>query len=85
MRETSATTLAQQWIVDGVYAFIWDEQNPRCLEDWENLDFQDLVVDGGCWVQIRGESDFGNPGGGRETRGGRDGLEGPRSQLSIVD
>ncbi|GJW28122.1 hypothetical protein Tco_0044997 [Tanacetum coccineum] len=23
-----------------------DEQNPRCLEDWENLDFQDLVVDG---------------------------------------
>ncbi|GJZ85363.1 hypothetical protein Tco_0650702 [Tanacetum coccineum] len=23
-----------------------DEQNPKCLEDWENLDFQDLVVDG---------------------------------------
>nr|GEV56105.1 putative reverse transcriptase domain-containing protein [Tanacetum cinerariifolium] len=27
-----------------------DEQNLRCLEDWENLDFQDLVVD---VVQIR--------------------------------
>ncbi|GKA95697.1 hypothetical protein Tco_0817792 [Tanacetum coccineum] len=26
-----------------------DEQNPRCLEDWENLDFQDLVVDGECF------------------------------------
>ncbi|GJU37521.1 retrovirus-related pol polyprotein from transposon TNT 1-94 [Tanacetum coccineum] len=23
-----------------------DQQNPRCLEDWEYLDFQDLVVDG---------------------------------------
>nr|GEV15252.1 hypothetical protein [Tanacetum cinerariifolium] len=22
-----------------------DEQSPKCLEDWENLDFQDLVVD----------------------------------------
>ncbi|GJY94399.1 hypothetical protein Tco_0510760, partial [Tanacetum coccineum] len=26
-----------------------DEQSPRCLEDWENLDFQDLVVDGECF------------------------------------
>ncbi|GKE77757.1 hypothetical protein Tco_1543877, partial [Tanacetum coccineum] len=25
-----------------------DEQSPRCLEDWENLDFQDLV-DGECF------------------------------------
>nr|GFA27267.1 hypothetical protein [Tanacetum cinerariifolium] len=23
-----------------------DEQNPKCLEDWDNIDFQDLVVDG---------------------------------------
>ncbi|GKA26935.1 hypothetical protein Tco_0713103, partial [Tanacetum coccineum] len=31
-----------------------DEQNPRCLEDWENLDFQDLVVDGECFqVKVR--------------------------------
>ncbi|GKB20527.1 hypothetical protein Tco_0854450 [Tanacetum coccineum] len=28
---------------------------------------------------------FGNLGGGRETRGGGDGLEGPGGQLSIVD
>ncbi|GJU79408.1 hypothetical protein Tco_1281773 [Tanacetum coccineum] len=26
----------------------FDEQSPRCLEDWENLDFQDLV-DGECF------------------------------------
>ncbi|GJT99875.1 hypothetical protein Tco_1110214 [Tanacetum coccineum] len=26
-----------------------DKQNPRCLEDWENFDFQDLVVDGECF------------------------------------
>nr|GEW00786.1 hypothetical protein [Tanacetum cinerariifolium] len=25
--------------------FCLDEQNPRCLEDWENLDFQDFVVE----------------------------------------
>ncbi|GJR35933.1 hypothetical protein Tco_1211617 [Tanacetum coccineum] len=30
-------------------ACLLDEQNPRCLEDWENLDFQDLVVDGECF------------------------------------
>ncbi|GKF18998.1 hypothetical protein Tco_0067636, partial [Tanacetum coccineum] len=57
-----------------------DEQNPRCLEDWENIDFQDLVVDvdgsgsnpdGGC----------GNPGGGCVTLGGEDGLEGPEIDL----
>ncbi|GJS63006.1 hypothetical protein Tco_0677570 [Tanacetum coccineum] len=28
---------------------------------------------------------FGNPRGGRETRGGGDGFEGPGGQLSIVD
>nr|GFA71086.1 hypothetical protein [Tanacetum cinerariifolium] len=27
-----------------------DEQNPSCLEGWENLDFQDLVVDGKCFL-----------------------------------
>ncbi|GKA60857.1 hypothetical protein Tco_0760264 [Tanacetum coccineum] len=27
-----------------------DEQNPKCLEDWESLNFQDLVVDGGWWM-----------------------------------
>ncbi|GJT09315.1 hypothetical protein Tco_0856357 [Tanacetum coccineum] len=26
-----------------------DEQNPRCLKDWESLDFQDLVVNGECF------------------------------------
>ncbi|GJY12952.1 reverse transcriptase domain-containing protein [Tanacetum coccineum] len=26
-----------------------DEQNPKCLEDWENLDFQYLVVNGECF------------------------------------
>nr|GFC96663.1 hypothetical protein [Tanacetum cinerariifolium] len=38
-----------------------DEQNPRCLEGWENLDFQDLVVDGGGFRNLKG---------GREIRGG---------------
>ncbi|GJY88748.1 hypothetical protein Tco_0503376 [Tanacetum coccineum] len=62
-----------------------DEQNPNCLEDWENLDFQDLVVDG--WVNGNGSNPsggFGKPGGGRETRGGGDGLEGLDGQLSMV-
>ncbi|GJU06388.1 hypothetical protein Tco_1122818 [Tanacetum coccineum] len=55
-----------------------DEQNLRCLEDWENFDFQDLVVDG--WVDGNGlnpDGVFRKPGGGRETRGGGDGLKGP--------
>nr|GEX45376.1 hypothetical protein [Tanacetum cinerariifolium] len=26
-----------------------DKQNPKCLKGWENLDFQDLVVDGECF------------------------------------
>ncbi|GJV51826.1 hypothetical protein Tco_1447567 [Tanacetum coccineum] len=26
-----------------------DEQNPRCLEDWKNIDFQDLVMDDECF------------------------------------
>ncbi|GJU28846.1 retrovirus-related pol polyprotein from transposon TNT 1-94 [Tanacetum coccineum] len=62
-----------------------DEQNPRCLKDWENLNFQDLVVDG--WVDGNGLNlggGFGKPGGGRETHGGEDGLEGPGGQLSMV-
>ncbi|GJZ60133.1 hypothetical protein Tco_0615949 [Tanacetum coccineum] len=67
-----------------------DEQNPKCLEDWENLDFQDLVVDGECFqVEVDGNGlnlggGFGKPGGGRETRDGGDRLEGPDGQLSIV-
>ncbi|GJY78463.1 hypothetical protein Tco_0484264, partial [Tanacetum coccineum] len=55
-----------------------DEQNLRCLEDWENLDFQDLVVDG--WVDGNGSNPgggFGKPGAGLETHGGGDGLEWP--------
>ncbi|GJW32601.1 hypothetical protein Tco_0052633 [Tanacetum coccineum] len=47
-----------------------DEQNQKCLEDWENLDFQDLVVDGEYFqVEIDfdgacgGESDFFLGGG----------------------
>ncbi|GJX36726.1 hypothetical protein Tco_0248283 [Tanacetum coccineum] len=50
-----------------------DEQNPKCLEDWENLDFQDLVVDDEGWVDVNGSNPgggFGEPRGGRETRGG---------------
>nr|GEV53504.1 hypothetical protein [Tanacetum cinerariifolium] len=27
----------------------WMKKSPRCLEDWENLDFQDLMVDGECF------------------------------------
>ncbi|GJZ29246.1 hypothetical protein Tco_0573893 [Tanacetum coccineum] len=58
-----------------------DEQNPRCLKDWENIDFQDLVVDGECFqvdVHCYG-------GGGHGTRGGGDGLEGPGGQcLSLT-
>ncbi|GKA86376.1 hypothetical protein Tco_0808087 [Tanacetum coccineum] len=57
-----------------------DEQNLRCLENWENLDFQGWV-DGN---DSNPGSRFGNPGGGRETRGGGDGLEGPGGQLSMV-
>ncbi|GKB56852.1 hypothetical protein Tco_0913038, partial [Tanacetum coccineum] len=53
-----------------------DEQNPRCLEDWENLDFQDLVVDVDGSGSNPGD-EFGNSRGGHETRGGRDRLEGP--------
>ncbi|GKF45333.1 hypothetical protein Tco_0131885, partial [Tanacetum coccineum] len=55
-----------------------DEQNPRCLKEWENLDFQDLVVDG--WVNGNGLNPgdgFRKSGGGRETRGAGNGLEGP--------
>ncbi|GJR54305.1 hypothetical protein Tco_1404826 [Tanacetum coccineum] len=62
-----------------------DEQNPKCLEDWENIDFQDLVVDG--WVDGNGLNPgggFRKPGGGLETRGGGDGLEGPGGQLSMI-
>ncbi|GKA29645.1 hypothetical protein Tco_0715890 [Tanacetum coccineum] len=62
-----------------------DEQNPRCLEDWENLDFQDLVVDGE--LDDSGSNPgggFGNPRGGRETRGGGDRFKGPGGQLSMV-
>ncbi|GJZ37304.1 hypothetical protein Tco_0583495 [Tanacetum coccineum] len=69
----------------GGEAYHLDEQNPRYLEDWENLDFQDLVVDG--WVDSSGSNPgggFGKSGGGRETRGGGDGLEGPSGQLSMV-
>ncbi|GJY41228.1 hypothetical protein Tco_0428498, partial [Tanacetum coccineum] len=39
------------------------------------FDGSDLNANGGC----------GNPGGGHETCGGRDGFEGPGGQLSIVD
>ncbi|GJS16178.1 hypothetical protein Tco_0410650 [Tanacetum coccineum] len=44
-----------------------DEQNPRCLEDWENLDFQDLVVDGECFqveCVLLQEMDFDGAYGG---------------------
>ncbi|GJS85274.1 hypothetical protein Tco_0751815 [Tanacetum coccineum] len=58
-----------------------DKQNLRCLEDWENLDFYDLVDGSGS----NPGGGFGNMRGGRETRGGGDGLEGPGGQLSIVD
>ncbi|GJS39602.1 hypothetical protein Tco_0564645 [Tanacetum coccineum] len=33
----------------GVEVCHLDKRNPRCLEDWENLNFQDLVVDGECF------------------------------------
>ncbi|GKF43746.1 hypothetical protein Tco_0130298, partial [Tanacetum coccineum] len=59
-----------------------DEQNPKCLEDWQNLDYQDLG-----WVDGNGSNPgggFGKPRGGLETRGGRDGLEEPDGQLSMV-
>ncbi|GJT63493.1 hypothetical protein Tco_1007026 [Tanacetum coccineum] len=62
-----------------------DEQNPKCLENWENLDFQDLVVDG--WVDGNGSNPsdgFGKPGGGQETLGGGDRLERHDGQLSMV-
>ncbi|GJZ28905.1 hypothetical protein Tco_0573552 [Tanacetum coccineum] len=71
-----ATTLTKH--VVEVTHVIWMIKNPRCLEDWENLDFQDLVVDG--WVDGSGsnlDGRFGKPGGGRETHGGGDRLEGP--------
>nr|GEV28876.1 hypothetical protein [Tanacetum cinerariifolium] len=78
-----ATTLTKHVVM--VRYVILDEQNPRCLEDWENLDYQDLVVDD--WVDGNGL----NPGGGfeksrggQDTRGGGDGLEGPDVQLSMV-
>ncbi|GKE20830.1 hypothetical protein Tco_1432342, partial [Tanacetum coccineum] len=63
-----------------------DEQNPRCLEDWENIDFQDLVMDGECFqveVHYCGGGGFGNPGGAHETRGGGDRFEGAGGQVSI--
>nr|GEV67001.1 hypothetical protein [Tanacetum cinerariifolium] len=44
-----------------------DEQNPRCLEDLETLDFQNL-----CCSNL--SDGFRNLGGGRETRGDRDGI-----------
>nr|GEX41142.1 hypothetical protein [Tanacetum cinerariifolium] len=54
-----------------------DKQNPRYwLEGWENLDFQDFVVScGGCGLNLG--CGFGNPGGGRETRGGGKEFERP--------
>ncbi|GJV31202.1 hypothetical protein Tco_1391602, partial [Tanacetum coccineum] len=45
-----------------------------------------LMLNNG-WVDGSGSNPgdgFGKPGGGRETRGGGDGLEGPDGQLSMV-
>ncbi|GKA60035.1 hypothetical protein Tco_0759348, partial [Tanacetum coccineum] len=51
------------------------------------LQERDVTLTNKGWVDGNGSnlgSRFGKPGGGRETYGGGDGLEGPGGQLSMV-